>query len=76
MNFMRRYSSGQRGQTVNLLASAYGGSNPPRRTVQLGMQNPDMTPVPRLADRTVRLYLPGRTVTASEIIGDEGLINN
>jgi hypothetical protein len=29
---MRRYSSGQRGQTVNLLASAYGGSNPPRRT--------------------------------------------
>ena len=29
---MRRYSSGQRGQTVNLLASAYEGSNPSRRT--------------------------------------------
>jgi hypothetical protein len=27
-----RYSSGQRGQTVNLLASAYGGSNPSRPT--------------------------------------------
>jgi len=30
---MRRYSSGQRGETVNLLASAYEGSNPSRRTV-------------------------------------------
>lgn len=29
---MRRYSSGQRGQTVNLLAPAYEGSNPSRRT--------------------------------------------
>ena len=29
---MRRYSSGQRGQTVNLLALAYEGSNPSRRT--------------------------------------------
>ncbi len=29
---MRRYSSGQRGQTVNLLAYAYEGSNPSRRT--------------------------------------------
>lgn len=29
---MRRYSSGQRGETVNLLASAYEGSNPSRRT--------------------------------------------
>lgn len=28
---MGRYQSGQMGQTVNLLASAYGGSNPPRR---------------------------------------------
>ncbi len=30
---MRRYSSGQRGQTVNLLALAYEGSNPSRRTL-------------------------------------------
>ncbi len=29
---LRRYSSGQRGQTVNLLALAYEGSNPSRRT--------------------------------------------
>ena len=28
----RRYSSGQRGHAVNVLASAYGGSNPSRRT--------------------------------------------
>ena len=27
--FMGRYPSGQRGQTVNLLALAFGGSNPP-----------------------------------------------
>jgi hypothetical protein len=26
------YPSGQRGQTVNLLANAYGGSNPPPST--------------------------------------------
>ncbi len=32
---MRRYSSGQRGQTVNLLASAYEGSNPSRRTYEI-----------------------------------------
>ncbi len=31
-NILRRYSSGQRGQTVNLLALAYEGSNPSRRT--------------------------------------------
>ena len=29
---LRRYSSGQRGQTVNLLTSVYEGSNPSRRT--------------------------------------------
>ena len=31
---MRRYPSGQRGQTVNLLAPAFVGSNPTRRTRQ------------------------------------------
>src|SRR6516164_3271651 len=29
---MARYPSGQRGQTVNLLAHAFGGSNPPLAT--------------------------------------------
>ena len=29
---LRRYSSGQRGQTVNLLTYVYEGSNPSRRT--------------------------------------------
>ena len=29
---MRRYPSGQRGQTVNLLTSVFVGSNPTRRT--------------------------------------------
>jgi hypothetical protein len=28
-----RYPSGQRGQTVNLLANAFGGSNPPLPTI-------------------------------------------
>jgi hypothetical protein len=28
-----RYPSGQRGQTVNLLAYAFGGSNPPLPTI-------------------------------------------
>ena len=28
-----RYPSGQRGQTVNLLANAFGGSNPPLATI-------------------------------------------
>ncbi len=31
-----RYPSGQRGQTVNLLADAFGGSNPPLPTISLG----------------------------------------
>ena len=31
---MGRYSSGQRGQTVNLLASAFGGSNPSLPTMR------------------------------------------
>src|SRR5262245_20847115 len=29
-----RYPSGQRGQTVNLLADAFGGSNPPLPTIR------------------------------------------
>ncbi len=32
---MRRYSSGQRGETVNLLTSVFEGSNPSRRTKQI-----------------------------------------
>ena len=31
--FSGRYPSGQRGQTVNLLANAFGGSNPPLPTI-------------------------------------------
>ncbi len=37
-------------------------------------RSPDITPVPRfMADRTIRLYLPGRTVIVSEAFGDETL---
>ena len=32
INNKERYLSGQRGQTVNLLAFAFGGSNPPLST--------------------------------------------
>ena len=39
---MRRYSSGQRGQTVNLLDLSYGGSNPPRRTIENILQMQDI----------------------------------
>jgi hypothetical protein len=37
-----RYPSGQRGQTVNLLANAFGGSNPPLpTTVSTGLRSLD-----------------------------------
>ena len=35
-----RYPSGQRGQTVNLLANAFGGSNPPLPTIGAGTACP------------------------------------
>ena len=38
-----RYPSGQRGQTVNLLAYAFGGSNPPLPTIVAGASRPDQT---------------------------------
>jgi len=38
-----RYPSGQRGQTVNLLAYAFGGSNPPLPTVVAGASRPAFT---------------------------------
>jgi hypothetical protein len=36
-----RYPSGQRGQTVNLLAYAFGGSNPPLPTTVSSGESPD-----------------------------------
>jgi hypothetical protein len=36
-----RYPSGQRGQTVNLLAYAFGGSNPPLPTIVADVAHPD-----------------------------------
>src|SRR5437867_5467811 len=38
-----RYPSGQRGQTVNLLAYAFGGSNPPLPTIVAGASRPAFT---------------------------------
>ena len=38
-----RYPSGQRGQTVNLLAYAFGGSNPPLPTTVAGALRPAST---------------------------------
>src|SRR5262249_13515300 len=37
---MARYPSGQRGQTVNLLAHAFGGSNPPLATTEPARERP------------------------------------
>ena len=33
------FPSGQRGQTVNLLAYAYGGSNPPAPTIKTALES-------------------------------------
>jgi hypothetical protein len=38
-----RYPSGQRGQTVNLLAYAFGGSNPPLPTTIASLTTPTTT---------------------------------
>src|SRR5882724_9229582 len=38
-----RYPSGQRGQTVNLLAYAFGGSNPPLPTIVASAMRPAST---------------------------------
>jgi hypothetical protein len=37
-----RYPSGQRGQTVNLLANAFGGSNPPLPTTSIDEERPGL----------------------------------
>ena len=41
---MARYPSGQRGQTVNLLAHAFGGSNPPLATIVGGLSEMRVDP--------------------------------
>ena len=48
------YSSGQRGQTVNLLACAFGGSNPPPTTIQKPRKS-GVFRVPRGIRRTWRV---------------------
>ena len=40
------YPSGQRGQTVNLLAYAFGGSNPPPSTSDMRSMQQTFHPVP------------------------------
>ena len=42
-----------------------------RARLREALDDPDMTPIPRRDDTTVRLYLRGRTVTVPEVIGDE-----
>ena len=49
---MERFPSGQRGQTVNLLAQSFGGSNPPLSTIikandgrRAGFMHDDRRPV-------------------------------
>jgi hypothetical protein len=54
-----RYPSGQRGQTVNLLAYAFGGSNPPLPTTLPGAMSPEqieggLTPARLRETRSVR----------------------
>ena len=46
MVHVARYPSGQRGQTVNLLANAFGGSNPPLATISTSVSRRAM-PVDR-----------------------------
>src|SRR5262249_41809211 len=50
-----RYPSGQRGQTVNLLAYAFGGSNPPLPTMLSAVAAPERSVgVPKLTGVTPR----------------------
>ncbi len=68
-----RYPSGQREQTVNLSASAFGGSNPPLPTPQSGLRNagpvsrPEaaMVLVWRLPVKSVSLLGPERRACAA-----------
>src|SRR3972149_4808547 len=55
-------------------AKLRGYNDPPRfcgKAERQEMRNPDMTPVPRrVSGQLVRLYLPGRTIIASAVLGD------
>ena len=57
-----RYPSGQRGQTVNLLAYAFGGSNPPLPTTLPGAMSPEQTEggLKQARPREARAVLPLR----------------
>src|SRR2546427_12596477 len=61
-----RYPSGQRGQTVNLLAYAFGGSNPPLPTIVAGASRPGSTAGGRRKTR-LREARAGLSCEASEL---------
>src|SRR5215475_8311409 len=69
-----RYQSGQRGQTVNLLAYAFGGSNPPLPTILASASRPAQIDgglreaQPREAGSATRCMMP-RQREARAVIG-------
>ena len=67
-----RYPSGQRGQTVNLLAYAFGGSNPPLPTILTGASRPEQIEggLRKARPREARAVLPLReTCVVLPLIG-------
>ena len=63
-----RYPSGQRGQTVNLLAYAFGGSNPPLPTIVAGAARPD-SPVGGLSQTRPGFVVAGAACSGSIVGG-------
>src|ERR1017187_7383267 len=62
---MERYRSGLTGQTVNLLAYAFGGSNPPLSTIfaRKGLCNPTAKHLPHDHRANIPARIPGRCLT-------------
>ena len=73
---MEGYPSGQRGQTVNLLANAYGGSNPPPSTILRSEANmKPHAPELRMASQMKRRMTDVATEeNVSRELGEVGLI--
>jgi hypothetical protein len=65
-----RYPSGQRGQTVNLLAYAFGGSNPPLPTIVTGAARPARV-VGGLSEVRVAPIRPTTVGMAVRVLTDE-----
>ena len=71
---MGRYPSGQRGQTVNLLASAFGGSNPSLPTVFAHIAQSEERILGKNEVRSANLRV-GSEIKSNKIYGKEEKTN-